>query len=101
MSNKNYTLKMEEALETLKPLIACVSKKHSADILISAMIELSMKLSLIKYGPIGFISLLADILHSIPLAVDDIEELKETGRINPESDIAELLYPDKEKGTTH
>lgn len=81
-----YRLEFEKAVEELKPAILKASERYSTDVLVSAMMEVGMRLSFIKYGAMGMLSLLADILHTTSTSGQMIDEMQKEA-IKSESEV--------------
>jgi hypothetical protein len=85
-TEETYRLEFEKAVEELKPAILEASANYSTDVLVSAMIEVGMRLSFLKYGTMGMVSLLADILHTTATSGAMIEEMQKAAK-KSDSDI--------------
>tara|TARA_R110000803_G_scaffold52157_3_gene107441 strand:- start:292 stop:594 length:303 start_codon:yes stop_codon:yes gene_type:complete len=77
-TEEEYKVQFDEAVQYLKPAILEASEIYTTDVLVSAMIEVGMRLSLLKYGTIGMIGLLADILHTTATSGVMIEEMNKS-----------------------
>ena len=100
MNEKEFRIELQKAVEVLKPSIVKASDQYPADVLVSAMIELGMRLSLLKYGSAGLISLVADILHTTATSGELIDELKVSGH-KTDSDVMRAFNTITETETTH
>ena len=81
----NYGKECEKAFEILSSSIIKAHEQYSIDILVSAMTEINMRLTLLKYGPLGIIALTADILHSTAISQDSSCNL---GEVEKKSDFS-------------
>tara|TARA_R110000772_G_scaffold35120_3_gene84824 strand:- start:292 stop:591 length:300 start_codon:yes stop_codon:yes gene_type:complete len=76
MEEEEYRLEFEKAIETLKPAILEAAEEYPTDVVVSALIEVGMRLSLLKYGAMGLVGLLADILHTTATSGKMIDEMQ-------------------------
>ena len=76
MEEAEYRAEFEKAIEALKPAILEVSEEYPTDVVVSALIEVGMRLSLLKYGAMGLVGLLADILHTTATSGKMIDEMQ-------------------------
>lgn len=78
--DRNYRADFEACVESLKEPLLDIAGKYDTDVLISALYEVGMRLSLLKYGTMGSFGLLADVLHTFTTAgpmIDKMEKLNE------------------------
>ena len=78
--DKNYRASFEACVESLKDPLMNVSKEYDTDVIISALYEIGMRLSLLKYGTMGSFGLLADVLHTFTTAGPLIDEMEKRNK---------------------
>jgi hypothetical protein len=74
--DKQYRASFEACVESLRDPLLDVSKDYDTDVIISALYEIGMRLSLLKYGTMGSFGLLADVLHTFTTAGPMIDEME-------------------------
>jgi hypothetical protein len=77
---KKYRASFEACVESLKDPLMDVSKEYDTDVIISALYEIGMRLSLLKYGTMGSFGLLADVLHTFTTAGPLIDEMEKRNK---------------------
>jgi hypothetical protein len=60
--------------EMRKPIIA-LGEKYDTDILISSLFEVGIRLSILKYGTTGLMSLLGDVLQTMSASGQMLDEM--------------------------
>ena len=87
---KKYRASFEACVESLKDPLMDVSKEYDTDVIISALYEIGMRLSLLKYGTMGSFGLLADVLHTFTTAGPLIDEMEK--RNNKTGDTMDSVF---------
>ena len=77
---EKYKADFEACVDDLKDPLIKVAKGYDIDVMISALYEIGMRLSLLKYGTMGSFGLLADVLHTFTTAgplIDEMQKVQE------------------------
>lgn len=94
--DKKFRADFEKCVDDMREPLTELSNTYDTDVMISALYEVGMRLSLLKYGTMGSFGLLADVLHTFSTAgpmVDEMEKQhKKTG------DTLGSIFPEPSKG---
>ena len=98
-----YRADFEACVDDLKDPLIKVARGYDVDVMISALYEIGMRLSLLKYGTMGSFGLLADVLHTFTTAgplIDEMQKIQERTGDTMDS-IFVKLRKQKETSTKH
>ena len=100
---EKYRADFEACVDDLKDPLIKVARGYDVDVMISALYEIGMRLSLLKYGTMGSFGLLADVLHTFTTAgplIDEMQKIQERTGDTMDS-IFVKLRKQKETSTKH
>ena len=74
-SDEQFRKKFTECVDEMRKPIIDLGEKYDTDVLISSLFEVGMRLSLLKYGTTGLMSLMGDVLQTLSTSGQMLEEM--------------------------
>jgi hypothetical protein len=76
-SEEQFRKDFGNCVDEMKKPIVDLATKYDTDVLISSLFEVGMRLSLLKYGTTGLMSLLGDVLQTMSTSGQMLDEMTE------------------------